>query len=175
MTTRILLRGGLIADGIGATTRHADLLIEGETIASIRDVTVTVTGTGTGTAEHAERPYSEPPTDCEVIDLAPGSVVCPGFIDAHAHAEGPLLESGRVDGALAQGVSTLVVGQDGQSWIGASASTASYLNRYFGPVNGTVPIPPNDSGPLSQAGPEPSRPLAKPAPEPSRPLSQAGP
>jgi N-acyl-D-amino-acid deacylase len=78
------------------------------------------------------------PGDCEVIDLAPGSVICPGFIDAHVHAEGPLLAAGRVDGALAQGVTTLVVGQDGQSWIGASAGTAGYLNQYFGPVNGVL-------------------------------------
>jgi N-acyl-D-amino-acid deacylase len=77
----------------------------------------------------------------EVIDLPPGSVVCPGFIDAHAHAEGSLLEHGRVDGALAQGVTTLVVGQDGQSWIGATAPTLAYLNRYFGPVNGRLREP----------------------------------
>ena len=97
----MLLRGGLVADGIGAATVRADVLIDGPVIASIgaRDA----------------------PAGGEVIDLAPGSVVCPGFIDAHAHAEGPLLASGRVDGALAQGVTTLVAGQDGQSWIGASA------------------------------------------------------
>ena len=114
----MLLRGGLVADGIGAATVPADVLIDGPVIASIgaRDA----------------------PAGCEVIDLAPGSVVCPGFIDAHAHAEGPLLATGRVDGALAQGVTTLVAGQDGQSWIGASAATAWYLNRYFAPVNGAL-------------------------------------
>ena len=78
------------------------------------------------------------PGECAVIELAPGSVICPGFIDAHAHTEGPLLASGRVDGALAQGVTTLVVGQDGESWIGATAATARYLNQYFGPVNGAL-------------------------------------
>ena len=79
----MLLRGGLVADGIGATTVPAGVLTDGPVIASI----------GAG----------DPPAGCEVIDLAPGSVVCPGFIDAHAHAEGPLLATGRVDGALAQG------------------------------------------------------------------------
>ena len=78
----------------------ADVLIEGPVITAVGRVDV-------------------PPGECAVIDLAAGSVVCPGFIDAHAHAEGPLLASGRLDGALAQGVTTLVVGQDGQSWIGA--------------------------------------------------------
>src|SRR5580658_7625184 len=98
---------------------RADLLIDGPVIAGI----------GAGLA-------AGPGGD--VIDLAPGSVICPGFIDAHVHAEGPLLAHGRVDGALAQGVTTLVVGQDGQSWIGASAATARYLNEYFAPVNGAL-------------------------------------
>src|SRR5437899_906633 len=119
VNSRILLRGGLVADGIGATVRRADVLIAGPVIAAVGHV---------GTS----------PGECEVIDLAPGSVVCPGFIDAHAHAEGPLLASGRLEGALAQGVTTLVVGQDGQSWIGANAATAHYLNRYFAPVNGVL-------------------------------------
>src|SRR5215468_1551963 len=121
LTTRKLLRGGLVADGIGATTVAADVLIDGQVIAAV--------GAGAGPPG---------PAGCEVIDLAPGSVVCPGFIDAHVHAEGPLLAAGRVDGALAQGVTTLVAGQDGQSWIGATAATARYLNSYFAPVNGTL-------------------------------------
>ncbi len=119
MTTRRLLRGGLVADGIGTTTRLGDVLIEGQLIAAVG-------------------PHGASPADCEVIELAPGSVVCPGFIDAHVHAEGPLLAAGRVDGALAQGVTTLVVGQDGESWIGATAQTARYLNQYFAPVNGAL-------------------------------------
>jgi len=120
----LLLRGGLVADGIGSQTRPGDVLIDGPQIASVD---------ARGAA----------PAGADVIDLAPGSVVCPGFIDAHAHAEGPLLATGRVDGALAQGVTTLVVGQDGQSWIGASAATARYLNQYFAPVNGALD-PPRD-------------------------------
>jgi N-acyl-D-amino-acid deacylase len=134
VTTRLLLRGGLVADGIGATTRRADVLIDGQAIAAV----------GTSGPSSAG-----PQADgCEVIDLAPGSVVCPGFIDAHVHAEGPLLADGRVDGALAQGVTTLVVGQDGQSWVGAAAATARYLNQYFGPVNGALEPP----RPMSVAG-----------------------
>ncbi|HEY2280981.1 MAG TPA: D-aminoacylase, partial [Streptosporangiaceae bacterium] len=140
MTGRILLRGGWVADGIGATTRRADVLIEGERIAAVRDALVE--GADPASAHHDHLlmgpATAAPGHPAEVIDLPPGSVVCPGFIDAHAHAEGPLLEHGRVDGALAQGVTTLVVGQDGQSWIGADAATLGYLNRYFGPVNGTL-------------------------------------
>jgi N-acyl-D-amino-acid deacylase len=120
---RTLLRGGLVADAVGLVTRRADVLIDGQVIASI--------------GIHGDDPGSVA-DGCEVIDLAPGSVICPGFIDAHVHAEGPLLADGRVDGALAQGVTTLVVGQDGQSWIGARLATAAYLNEYFAPVNGML-------------------------------------
>ena len=119
VNSRVLLRGGVVADGVGTTVQPADVLIEGPVITAVGQVGV-------------------PPGECAVIDLAPGSVVCPGFIDAHAHAEGPLLAYGRLDGALAQGVTTLVVGQDGQSWIGANAATVAYLNRYFAPVNGAL-------------------------------------
>ena len=78
MSARTLLRGGLVADGIGTTTRRADVLIEDGMIASV------------GRPGEADRPAA----DSEVIELAAGSVVCPGFIDAHVHAEGPLLERG---------------------------------------------------------------------------------
>lgn len=123
MSTRFLLRGGMVADGIGDAIVSADVLIEGPTIAWI--------------GRHGDS-VGATAENCEVIDLAPGSVVCPGFIDAHAHAEGPLLQDGYVEGALAQGVTTLVAGQDGESWIGASEATARYLNQYFGPVNGRL-------------------------------------
>jgi N-acyl-D-amino-acid deacylase len=119
MNSRLLLRGGLVADGTGTSVRRADVLIEGPVIAAVGTVGAS-------------------PGELDVIDLAPGSVVCPGFIDAHVHAEGPLLADGRVDGALAQGVTTLVVGQDGESWIGGSTVTVRYLNRYFAPVNGAL-------------------------------------
>ena len=129
MNSRLVLRGALVADGIAATVRRADVLIEGPVIAAV------------GTLDVA-------PGECEVIDLAAGSVVCPGFIDAHVHAEGPLLAEGSVEGALAQGVTTLVAGQDGESWIGANAATVRYLNRYFAPVNGAL----QPAGDLSVAG-----------------------
>ncbi|MGH3708775.1 MAG: N-acyl-D-amino-acid deacylase family protein [Pseudonocardiaceae bacterium] len=120
MTTRRLLRGGLVADGIGRETQPGEVLLE--------DAEILAVGPGAGAG-----------VDAEVIDLAPGSVVCPGFIDAHVHAERQLAVDGLLPGALAQGVTTLVVGQDGSSWIGGSAGTVSYLNDYFRPINGPAP------------------------------------
>jgi N-acyl-D-amino-acid deacylase len=149
-----------VADGIGSTTRRADVLVVGDRIAEVRDrpaeggrppAAPDARAPAALSHDHFERvATADGDQTVEVIDLPPGSVVCPGFIDAHAHAEGPLLEHGRVDGALAQGVTTLVVGQDGQSWIGATAATLTYLNRYFGPVNGQLPVP--AIGPLDVAG-----------------------
>jgi N-acyl-D-amino-acid deacylase len=121
VTTRRLLRGGLIADGIGRETQPGEVLVE--------DAEIIAVGPGVGEG-----------VDAEVIDLMPGSVVCPGFIDAHVHAERQLALDGLLPGALAQGVTTLVVGQDGSSWIGGSADTVSYLSDYFGPINGPAPL-----------------------------------
>ncbi|HYY19530.1 MAG TPA: hypothetical protein VE864_11880, partial [Streptosporangiaceae bacterium] len=154
MPGRLLLRGGLVADGIGASTRRADVLVEGERIAEVRDAAEEGARHPAAPTGHIESIDPGWAGNAAVIPLPAGAVICPGFIDAHAHAEGPLFIEGRVDGALAQGVTTLVVGQDGQSWIGATAPTVRYLDRYFGPVNGplagtgAVPGP----GPLDVAG-----------------------
>jgi N-acyl-D-amino-acid deacylase len=119
VTRRTLLRGGIVADGIGSTTQRADVLIEGPMITAVEVI-------------------DPVPAECDVLEVGSGGVICPGFIDSHVHAEGPLLDHGRVDGALAQGITTLVVGQDGSSWIGASAATVRYLNSYFAAVNGAL-------------------------------------
>jgi N-acyl-D-amino-acid deacylase len=118
-----LLKGGMVADGIGPRLRAADVLIDGATIAHIG-------------------PDLPADGDHELLWLDPGSVICPGFIDAHVHAESLLLAGSGVDGALAQGVTTLVIGQDGASIVGGEPSTVDYLNQYFGAVNGVVAAQP---------------------------------
>jgi len=120
VVSRRVVSGGLVADGVAAQLRPADVLVE--------DGTIVAVGPGVGVR-----------ADAAVLDLVAGSVVCPGFIDAHVHAEGALVTDGMVPGALAQGVTTLVVGQDGSSWIGAAPEAAWYVGRYFTPVNGPAP------------------------------------
>ena len=87
----MLLRGGLVADGIGATTvpgRRPDRRA----------------------GHRLGRLPAARPASCEVIDLAPGSVVCPGFIDAHVHAEGAAAGGrARWTAPSPRGVTTLVV------------------------------------------------------------------
>src|SRR4051812_48557445 len=115
MSLDAFIVGGLVADGKGGQ-KIADVAISGDRIVEIGRL--------------AE--LGSPTT----VD-ASGCVVLPGFIDAHVHAEGVLLARGSVDGALLQGVTTFVLGQDGTSV--APAPTREILgsvDQYFAAVNG---------------------------------------
>jgi N-acyl-D-amino-acid deacylase len=85
--------GGTVVDGMGAAPRRADVLIRGDTIEYV--------GTAAGQRVNART----------TID-ARGKYVSPGFIDTHAHGD-PLTE--RFHNFLLQGVTTVVLGQDGAS------------------------------------------------------------
>lgn len=89
----LLLRGGLVIDGTGAPARHADLLVAGGRIAAIG---------GIGAL----------PPGCETFDAA-GLAVSPGFIDAHSHDDGAILSDEAMLPKIAQGVTTVVVGNCG--------------------------------------------------------------
>lgn len=80
-----------MVDGTGAEPRTADVLIDGDRIAHVGPVHESVRA--------------------EDVIQAGGRFVAPGFIDAHAHGDafGPARNS------LAMGVTTLVLGQDGQT------------------------------------------------------------
>ncbi len=88
----VWIQGGDVIDGgPKAKRRRADVIVQGERITFVGRV-------DDGTK--AER----------TVD-ARGLVVAPGFVDVHAHSD-PL---GNADHLLAQGVTTMVVGQDGYS------------------------------------------------------------
>jgi len=65
--------------------------------------------------------------------------VTPGFIDAHVHLEGALPRDPVQPQLLAQGVTTVIVGQDGTSLGPGSKATVDHMARYFAAVNGAVP------------------------------------
>ncbi len=53
--------------------------------------------------------------DDEVIVHGQGLVLAPGFIDTHSHADRHLLDQPDALAAVSQGITTVIVGQDGQS------------------------------------------------------------
>jgi|FaiFalDrversion3_1042247.scaffolds.fasta_scaffold01117_3 N-acyl-D-amino-acid deacylase len=97
MQVDILIRGGWVVDGAGNPSFRADVAVQGGRVRLLR---------GNTSAVQAGR----------VID-ATGKVVCPGFIDMHAHSA--LLAPGdpRHLPKVLQGVTTEVVGVDGLSYV----------------------------------------------------------
>jgi len=95
----------------------ADLLIEGGTIvdgtgAPGRPGSVTVTDGRIRVLEPEEAP---PPNIQRRIEAA-GKVVAPGFIDLHSHGGLVILADGRHEPKVRQGVTTELVGVDGNGF-----------------------------------------------------------
>jgi len=114
----VVLEGGWVVDGTGAPPARADVALVGERIAAVGIL---------GAAEAAVR------VDCS------GRYLLPGLIDAHVHADALVFDPQVQLAALAQGVTTFIVGQDGTSFAPASPATAAYVTEYFGAVNGAWP------------------------------------
>ncbi|HKQ98547.1 MAG TPA: D-aminoacylase [Candidatus Polarisedimenticolia bacterium] len=89
-----LIRNVRVIDGTGSPARAADVRIEGGRIAAV------------GTL---------PPTPADVVVDGGGLVLAPGFIDTHSHADGELFEHRDALAAVSQGITTVVVGQDGDA------------------------------------------------------------
>ncbi len=89
-----VIRNGQLVDGLGDSARAADVYINGGVIAAI-------TAPGEVDAQVTT-----------VID-ASNKIVAPGFIDVHSH--GDPLETPDFENFLAQGVTTITLGQDGDS------------------------------------------------------------
>jgi N-acyl-D-amino-acid deacylase len=90
----VVVRNGLVLDGLGSAARRADVGIRDGKIAFVGDL-------------------SRARWEVEVD--ARGLHVCPGFIDLHSHADETCFMYPAVESAVRQGVTTVVVGQDGFS------------------------------------------------------------
>lgn len=86
------IRGGTVVDGTGGDRYAADVLVRGDEIAYVGTV-------------HGEVAAGR------IVD-ATGAIVTPGFIDTHSHGD-PLKNA--LTNFLAQGITTVVLGQDGRS------------------------------------------------------------
>lgn len=113
----LLLRGGDVVDGTGAARVRADVLVAN---GRIQDVVPA------GAAVDA----------AEVLDVPPGHVVAPGFVDMHAHSDlGLLTDPGHV-AKITQGVTTEVIGQDGLSYAPIDDATLAVVRRQIAGWNG---------------------------------------
>ncbi len=107
-------------DGSGAEPRRADVRIDAEVVTALGEI--------------------EPVHDDEVIDVAEG-LVMPGFIDAHVHAA-PAMGPDASDvhlALLAQGITTVVLGQDGMGFAPGRRAAVAYAADYFGGIDGPPP------------------------------------
>jgi N-acyl-D-amino-acid deacylase len=91
----VLLQNLKVYDGTGQPPFAADVRIQGSRIVAV--------------APHL------PPIDGEAIHDLHGLSVAPGFIDMHSHGDGGLLKDLGAATVSRQGVTTIVVGQDGES------------------------------------------------------------
>ncbi len=87
----LVIRGGLVADGLGGEPRPADLAIQGGRVAAVGAVP------GRGRDE---------------ID-ARGQLVTPGFVDIHTHYDGQAVWDSRLQPSSLQGATTVVMGNCG--------------------------------------------------------------
>jgi N-acyl-D-amino-acid deacylase len=90
----VVLRGGLLFDGLGAAGVVRDLAIQNGRIVEI-----------------AERISGRGREEIAVRDRA----VAPGFVDIHSHGDGSLENDPRAESLIREGVTTIIVGQDGGS------------------------------------------------------------
>lgn len=93
-THDLIVRGGMVFDGTGAAPREMDVAVRGTRITAIAP---SLAGRGR-----------------DEVD-ARGLAVAPGFVDIHSHGDGTLQEDPRAESVIRQGITTIVVGQDGSS------------------------------------------------------------
>jgi N-acyl-D-amino-acid deacylase len=112
----LLIRGGTVVDGTGASSRVADVGIRGDRIAFVGDAAAANV------------------TAARTLD-ATGLVVAPGFIDPHTHTTGDLSSAERHANLdyLMQGVTTVVTGNDGSSPLNTGAEVAQWTRDGIGP------------------------------------------
>jgi len=87
----LVIRGGLVADGLGGELFEADIAIRGGVITEVGRV---------------------PTSGAEEFD-ARGKLVTPGFVDVHTHYDGQAIWSSRMSPSSGHGVTTVIVGNCG--------------------------------------------------------------
>ena len=89
-----VITNAMIVDGTGSPRYPGGVRIEGDRIQAVGEVI---------------------PGDSDTVIDAGGLVLAPGFIDTHSHADGLILQQPAALAKISQGITTVVVGQDGSS------------------------------------------------------------
>jgi len=111
----LVVRGGALLDGSGARAIERDLGIAGGRITAI----------GRRLARGTEE-----------ID-ARGLAVAPGFVDMHSHGDGSLADDPRAESVIRQGITTIIIGQDGGSR--ATGAPDRSFTEYFASIDALRP------------------------------------
>ena len=90
----LLITGARVADGTGAPLVRTDVRVRGDRIAEVGTLT---------------------PAEGEKVVRAEGLVLAPGFIDVHNHSTDGLKTDPLAETQVSQGITTLVLGPDGDS------------------------------------------------------------
>jgi N-acyl-D-amino-acid deacylase len=110
VTSSTLIINAAVVDGTGAARRNVAVRVRGDRIAEVGDLK---------------------PGAGEVVVDAKGLVLAPGFVDTHSHGDHGIFDHPDALAAVSQGVTTIVVGQDGGSpWP---------LADFFARLEGTPP------------------------------------
>lgn len=111
----ILIKNGIVYDGMDSIPSNSSIGIKGDKIVFIGDDNLITIKAN------------------KIID-ANGMIVCPGFIDPHTHADSDLInpETSNNLPFLMQGITTVVVGNDGDSYYPISKYKALYQNHGIG-------------------------------------------
>jgi N-acyl-D-amino-acid deacylase len=108
-TRSILIKNATIIDGTGRPAFHGDLRITDGKIAKIGQI--------------------KPSANDEILNAA-GLILAPGFIDIHNHSQSGLLREGTAANQVSQGITTIMVGPDGDGpW-----PIPDYLNKLDGKI-----------------------------------------
>lgn len=111
----LLLRNARVVDGSGAPSFAGDVAVADGRIAAVSRL-------DGATAERE-------------VDVA-GQVVCPGFVDVHAHSDIPLLVQPRNEPKVRQGITTELMGADGLSYAPLSPARLAEVRRYLAALYG---------------------------------------
>ncbi len=120
-----IVRGARVVDGTGAPWIRTDVGVKGDRIAAMGDLE--------GARAHRE------------VD-AGGDILAPGFIDVHTHSDLPLLVEGEGHSHIRQGVTTVAIGNCGNSPAPLSERGASRFREQIAVDFPELDWPPGPAG-----------------------------